>query len=87
MAELQILDKTQTLVHSHVTVGLEHHHRQGTTWGHVTDNELSNNVQTDRDVSHCLDHANGNHPEQRDDEADNQRPPKEVGIPNKNCNK
>jgi hypothetical protein len=72
VTQLQILDKTQTLVHSHVTIGLEHHHRQGTAWGHVTDNKLSDDVQTDSNVGHGLDHADWNHPEQWDDEADNQ---------------
>jgi hypothetical protein len=86
VTQLQILNETQTLVHSHVTIGLEHHHCQWTAWGHVTDNELSNYVQTNGDVGHGLNHADGDHPEQGNYEADNQWPPKEAGIPNKNCN-
>ena len=67
MAELEVRRELQSLGHGDVTPGLEHHHCDGAAGQRVTDDELSNDVETDLLVGYGLDHANGDDVDESND--------------------
>ena len=60
VANLEIVGELQGLSHGDVTPGLEHHHSDGLAGEQVTDDQLSDDVQTDLLVSDSLDHTDRN---------------------------
>ena len=59
VANLEIVGELQGLSHGDVTPGLEHHHSDGLAGEQVTDDQLSDDVQTDLLVSDGLNDTNG----------------------------
>jgi hypothetical protein len=73
VAKLQVLRIHDTLVHGNITISLEGHHGQWSSWKHVADlvgldgdrmivhktyNELSEDIETNLNVGNGLDHSN-----------------------------
>lgn len=81
MAHLQVLKEIKSLRHGDVTIGLEHHHGQWATWKHVTNDELSNDVETDLPVGDRLNHSNWNEEDNWNQHADDECPPCHVSLP------
>jgi len=61
-----------TLSHSNITPSLEHHHREGASWEGISDDQLSNDVETNLLIRDSLDHADRNNIEERDHESENE---------------
>ena len=59
MTQLEVTRERQGLSHGDVTPGLEHHHSDGLAGEQVTDDQLSDDVQTDLLVSDGLNDTNG----------------------------
>ena len=55
MSDLHVRNKGETIGHEHVTPALEEHHGYGTARKHVTDDELSDDVEASLLTSECLD--------------------------------
>ena len=60
MAKFEILCEIKGLRHADIAVVLEHHHCKGSTWNHVSDDELCEHVEAKLHVSHSLDEADRN---------------------------
>ena len=58
-----------TLRHGNVTPSLKHHHREGAPWEGISNDQLSNDVETDLLVRDSLNHSDGNNIEERDHES------------------
>ena len=59
MTQFEVRTEGESLGHGDVTPGLEHHHSDGLAGEQVTDDQLSDDVQTDLLVSDGLDDTNG----------------------------
>ncbi|KFX87945.1 hypothetical protein V490_07934, partial [Pseudogymnoascus sp. VKM F-3557] len=80
MAELQVLGEEETLIHRGIAVGLEQHHRDGAAGEHKADNELGDDVETDLEVGHSLQDADGNHEDEWQKHGNYQAPNRQAGI-------
>lgn len=81
MAQLQVVEERQRLVHGDERVRLEDHNRGGTTLEHVPSDELPEELHRELLVRDRADHANRDDEDGGDDERDYQRPRGEVGFP------
>jgi len=87
VTELEVRRKGESLSHSNVSPGLEHHHRDRTTRESVPDDELGDDVQPDLLVRDSLNHADGDHIEERDDECEDEPWYRELGVPDEDTDK
>jgi len=81
VAELEVRREGESLSHGNVSPGLEHHHRHWATRESVPDDKLGDDVQADLLVGDSLDHADGDHIEERDNEGEDEPLDGELGVP------
>ena len=72
-SRFHVRDVDETVVHGHVTEGLEKHHGDGAAGKHVTEDHLSDDVETGLLVGNGLDDTDG------DDEEDGEKDGEDVG--------
>lgn len=82
VAKLEIGGKGQGLGHCDVSPSLEHHHGDGAAREGITDDELSDDVETDLLVSNGLDHADRDNIDERDNQGKDEVLNGEFGFPN-----
>ena len=82
VAELHVGSEGQSLRHGDVAVGLEQHHGQWATGQPVTDDQLSDDVETDLLVGDSLNHADRDSVDEGDEEGDDEGIYRELGLPN-----
>ena len=80
VADLHVRDVGKGVSHGHVTERLEHHHGNGATREHVTEDHLSDDVQTGLLVGDSLDDTDGDGENNTDEDSDNVSPPGEVSL-------
>lgn len=74
MPKLEVGRKLQSLSHSDVSPGLEHHHSDWPSGKSIPDDKFGDDVQADLLVGDGLDHANGDHVDEGDDKSENECP-------------
>jgi hypothetical protein len=84
VTELEVRGKGKTLSHGNVSPGLEHHHGDRATRKCVSDDKLSDDIETDLLVGNSLDHSDGDNVDERDHEGDDQSPDGELRWPDLN---
>lgn len=87
MAKFHVLDEVESLSHCNVSEGLEEHHGYWSSRKHVTNYELGQHVESELRVGDTLNHADGNEEDDREQERNNQRPPRQMSVPDKNRHK
>lgn len=84
--ELHILNEVQSLSHRDIAEGLEEHHGNWPPRKHITNNELGQHVETKLRVGDALDHADRDEEDNGEQERNDQRPPRQMGIPDQDGN-
>ena len=69
MTKLEIRSERQSLGHGDITPGFEHHHGNWASRKTITDNQLSNNIETNLLIGDSLNHSDGNDVEESDDKC------------------
>lgn len=70
VAELEVLAEVQRLCHGDVSHRLEHHHGDRVSRLQVSDDELREYIQTQLNIGHGLDHADGDQPGHGNDDSE-----------------
>lgn len=86
VTELHILDKVQSLSHGDVAEGLEEHHGDWSSRKHVTNHKLGEHVEPKLRVGGALDHADGDEEDNGEQERDDERPPRQMRVPDQDRN-
>ena len=87
MAELKILSKIESLGHADVPIVLEHHHGEGASRNHVTNNKLCQHVEAELDIGNGLDKTNRDQPNDGKKHANHKCPRRKASIPTSNDTK
>lgn len=82
VANLHVRNVVETVIAQHVTPRLEQHHGNRAARKHVTEDHLSDNVETGLLVGNGLYHTNGNVENGTDENSNDVGPPGQVSLPN-----